>query len=300
MSTEHLAEYTRTLDCVHCGLCIPHCPTHEVTGREADSPRGRVHLIRGFAEGRFELSENAELHLDQCIVCRACESACPSGVRMGEIMELFREHRRRGASGTVLGRFLLRELLPHRWRIALVSDALEIYQRSGLRSLGQRALDALGHTRYLVEIGGELRARGAHLDGEPWRVAIEAPDAIGRRIHRIVELRDLAMATSGDYRNYYEQDGVRISHTIDPRDGRPIRHNLASVTVLHLETLWADAWATALNVLGPEEGLAVADENEIAAYFIVREKDGTFSTRESRVFEAFKANLPPEPTDEKP
>lgn len=157
-------------------------------------------------------------------------------------------------------------------------------------------LVALGHLDHLVEIGGELYARGRKTDGEPWRVAIETPDAEARGVHDVLPLDGWGMATSGDYRNYYELDGARVSHTIDPREGRPIRHNLASVTVFHLETMWADAWATGLNVLGPEEGLAVADEQALAAYFIVRERDGTFTTFESRVFQALRAN-PPEPSE---
>lgn len=151
-------------------------------------------------------------------------------------------------------------------------------------------IEGLGYPAHLVEIGGELRGRGRKLDGEPWRVAIEVPDAdAGRSIHDVIPLEGWAMATSGDYRNYYEQDGVRISHTIDPRDGRPIRHVLASVTVLAREALWADAWATTLNVLGPEEGYDLAVARDLAAYFIIREKDGTFRSRETRVFTALRA-----------
>jgi FAD:protein FMN transferase len=89
-------------------------------------------------------------------------------------------------------------------------------------------------------------------------------------------LQDEAMATSGDYRNYVERDGVRLSHTIDPRTGRPITHHLASVSVLHSECALADAWATALNVLGPEDGPRLAEREGLAAYFLVREDDGTF------------------------
>ena len=79
-----LHEYTRTLDCVHCGLCIPYCPTYGVSGRESDSPRGRIYLMRGYAEGSIDISHEAERHLDQCIVCRGCETVCPSGVAYGD------------------------------------------------------------------------------------------------------------------------------------------------------------------------------------------------------------------------
>jgi len=130
-------EYSRTLDCVHCGLCIPYCPTHGITGREADSPRGRIYLMRGYAEGALELTGEAEKHLSQCIVCRACETVCPSGIRMGEMMESFRHelnliHPPRRA-GELLGRFLLRHVLPYRERIAAISDLMYAYQKSGLR-----------------------------------------------------------------------------------------------------------------------------------------------------------------------
>ncbi len=133
---EPFSEYLSTLDCVHCGLCIPHCPTHDVTGREADSPRGRIHLLRAWAEGRTELGAAAHEHLDRCIVCRACESVCPSGVRMGDLMETFRAERdaefRSGASESRLARFAFRSLLPHRDRLRTVASAMAFYERSGL------------------------------------------------------------------------------------------------------------------------------------------------------------------------
>ena len=155
-----------------------------------------------------------------------------------------------------------------------------------------RTLSARGYENFLVEVGGELRARGAHLDESPWRVAIEAPVELRRSIHRIVELRDLAMATSGDYRNYYEAGGRRVSHTIDPRTAKPIEHRLASVTVLHTDAAHADALATALNVLGPEEGYHFANTHDIAAYFIVRKQfaadardEAGFEVRMTKSFE---------------
>jgi glycolate oxidase iron-sulfur subunit len=136
---ERFQEYTRTLDCVHCGLCIPYCPTHGITGREADSPRGRIYLMRGHAEGTIELTPEVERHLSQCIVCRACETVCPSGIHMGEMMESFREELgkrpRRSSLLYRLARLLLRHVLPYRGRIALLSDLLWAYQASGARRL---------------------------------------------------------------------------------------------------------------------------------------------------------------------
>ncbi|MFN8179977.1 MAG: (Fe-S)-binding protein [bacterium] len=132
-------EYTRTLDCVHCGLCLPHCPTYGVTGREADSPRGRIHLMRGWAESRLEISSAARQRLDSCIVCRNCESVCPSGIRMGEMMEAFREQANAAHPTDLAARpfahWLMRSVLPNRNRIATLTDALEVYERSGLARL---------------------------------------------------------------------------------------------------------------------------------------------------------------------
>ncbi|MFW5724231.1 MAG: FAD:protein FMN transferase [Halochromatium sp.] len=121
---------------------------------------------------------------------------------------------------------------------------------------------------YLVEIGGELRGRGVNGRGEPWRIAIERPEASRRAVFEVVALRDIGMATSGDYRNFVEIDGKRYSHTIDPATGRPVDHRLASVTVLADDCMQADAWATALLVLGPERGLELAEQLGLAALFI--------------------------------
>ena len=147
-------------------------------------------------------------------------------------------------------------------------------------------LVAAGFDGFLVEVGGELRARGLRPDGTPWRVAIEEPVFEGRSIHRVLALEDHAIATSGDYRNYRETaDGIRVTHTIDPRTARPITHGLASVTVIHREAAWADAWATALNVLGPDEGYLLAERESLAATFIVRDGDG-FEARSTPALDA--------------
>jgi thiamine biosynthesis lipoprotein len=157
------------------------------------------------------------------------------------------------------------------------------------------ALGNLGHDDFLVEVGGEVRASGFRLDGAAWRVAIERPDSELRGIHEVVPLRDIALATSGDYRNYYEVDGRRISHTIDPRTARPIEHALASVSVLHRDAVHADALATALNVLGPDAGYALAEREGLAAYFIVRGQDGRFTSRETPAFARARADAGPAP-----
>ena len=138
-------------------------------------------------------------------------------------------------------------------------------------------LDTLGIENYLVEIGGELIAKGLSQRGDYWRVAVEKPLPGQRMLESVIEVADFAVATSGDYRNYFEKDSVRFSHTIDPRTGRPITHSLASVTVLSKEAMLADAWATALMVLGEKEGYKLAEKNQLAAYFLYRQDDGFMS-----------------------
>lgn len=134
-------------------------------------------------------------------------------------------------------------------------------------------LESKGITRYMVEVGGEIRLKGPKLNGEPWRIAVESPVGI-REIYSVLSFNDAAMATSGDYRNYFEKDGVRYSHTIDPRTGSPIRHNLASVSVLAENTALADGWATAFMVLGVEAGKRLAEEKGMAVYFIFKGEKG--------------------------
>ncbi len=135
-------------------------------------------------------------------------------------------------------------------------------------------LDRLQLDNYLVEIGGEIRARGVNDKNKPWQIGIENPATAQRTVRSIIKLENMAMATSGDYRNYFEKDGSSYSHTIDPRTGRPVTHGLASVTVLHPSAMLADAWATALLVLGPERGFELAQKNGLAAYFIIHAESG--------------------------
>lgn len=128
----------------------------------------------------------------------------------------------------------------------------------------------MGVERFLIELGGEVRARGRNAQGEWWRVAVERPMDAGRAPYAIVQLENLAVTTSGEYRRSYERDGRRYSHTIDPHTGRPIDHSLASVVVIGARAAEIDAWATALNVLGPEHGHALATKLDLAALFIER------------------------------
>ena len=134
-------------------------------------------------------------------------------------------------------------------------------------------LDSLGINRYFVEIGGELRTKGRNHLGQRWRVGIARPSEYGR-LQKALALDNMSMATSGDYHNYFERDGVRYSHTLDPRTGQPITHGLASVSVVHQSCLYADGLATAINVMGPEKGFAFAEARGLTAFMIVRQGDG--------------------------
>ena len=147
-------------------------------------------------------------------------------------------------------------------------------------------LDQRGFDDYLVEIGGELRAGGTNERGEPWRVAIERPAPGAATTQRIVPLTDAALATSGDYRNFYALDGARVSHTIDPRTGRPVTHGLRSVSVIAARCSLADARSTALNVLGPDEGHALAVARGWAALFVTDDGTGRLVERETPAFTA--------------
>ncbi|MCZ6502833.1 MAG: FAD:protein FMN transferase [Gammaproteobacteria bacterium] len=141
-------------------------------------------------------------------------------------------------------------------------------------------------TNYLIEIGGELKASGRNDQGNPWTIAVEVPDNLNRSVFRTLELRNISMATSGDYRNYFEVDGERYSHTIDPRTGRPITHNVASVTVLDPSAAIADGYATAINVLGVEEGLNLAQAQNLAVLVIIKTEDG-FKERTSLALDVY-------------
>lgn len=133
-----------------------------------------------------------------------------------------------------------------------------------------------GFEAFMVEIGGEVRARGLKPGGRPWRIGVEkadAPVASGGKpgaLQRVVELRDKSLATSGDYRNFFESEGVRYSHTIDPQTGRPVAHDLATVTVVADRCRDADALATALLALGPDAGYDWAVEHDVAALMVRR------------------------------
>ena len=133
----------------------------------------------------------------------------------------------------------------------------------------------------LVVIGGEIRASGQKPDGSHWRIGVEEPNAQGKTPERQLQLEDAAIGTSGDWRNAFTHDGVRYSHVIDPASGRPIDHNVASVTVVADNAIQTDAWATALLVMGDDRGIAWCEEHKVAAMFFVRRPDGRIFVRGS-------------------
>ncbi len=135
-------------------------------------------------------------------------------------------------------------------------------------------LERRGIGDYLVEIGGDLRVAGHSPRGTAWALAIERPELLGGEPMARIALRDGAVATSGDYRNFFERDGKRYSHIIDPRSGYPVPRELVSVTVVAASAMLADAWATALLVLGPERALEVAEREALACYFVRRQAEG--------------------------
>ena len=147
---------------------------------------------------------------------------------------------------------------------------------------------ARGARDFMVEIGGEVRTGGRNPEGKPWRIGVEQPDAPPGTPAIAVPLGDVAISTSGDYREFFVADGVRYSHTIDPRTLRPVSHALASVTVIAPSCMRADAMATALMVLGPEEGMALAEREGLAVYMLLRE-GGRFDARYSPAFAPYLA-----------
>ncbi|MDB9565443.1 FAD:protein FMN transferase [Providencia rettgeri] len=149
-------------------------------------------------------------------------------------------------------------------------------------------LESLDINNYMVDIGGEVRTKGTNGKEVPWRIAIEKPvaDGVSQTAQEIIEPGDRSIATSGDYRNYFEQDGVRFSHTIDPKTGEPITHNLVSITVIAENCMSADGLSTGLSVLGPEVGFDLAEKMNIPVFMIVKTDKG-FEERYTKAFEPF-------------
>lgn len=161
-------------------------------------------------------------------------------------------------------------------------DLSAIAKGYAVDNVSKRLLE-MGFTNFLVEVGGEIYAHGKK-DNSSWMVGIEQPQQKQGSIQLILPLENAALATSGDYRNYKERDGVRYSHTIDPRTLNPISHNVASISVVANSVMESDAWATALNVLGEEEAFRLAEEYNLAIYMLLREENGQFRPRTNAAF----------------
>ncbi len=144
-------------------------------------------------------------------------------------------------------------------------------------------LQKLGCENVFVDISGEVRATGIR-GNRPWRVAIEDPSESDRKYHLAFELKDRAIATSGDYRNFFEYEGKRYSHTVDPRTGRPVDHGVASVSVFAESSMLSDGWATAMTVLGMDDGLELANKLDMSVLIVRRNQDGSFEERQSKSF----------------
>lgn len=153
-------------------------------------------------------------------------------------------------------------------------------------------LSANGAADHLVEIGGEMQARGRNVRGEPFRVGIEDPDPNGRRVRFAIALSDRALASSGNYRNFVDLDGVRYAHTIDPVSGAPVQHTLLAVSVLHARCADADAWATALMVVGPERAWELAQAHGLDVGLLISTGPGEVS---ERFTDGFRAAVLPSP-----
>jgi len=168
-------------------------------------------------------------------------------------------------------------------------DLSAVAKGYGSDHLGE-LLQQTGFKDYMIEVGGEIAISGSNPDGRAWTIGVEQPTLQHSGAVMGVTTEKGGIATSGDYRNYYEVDGKRYSHTIDPSTGYPITHTLASVTVVAETAAEADALATAINVLGPEKGYDLAVKENLAVYFIIRHKDG-YQTKASPMFEKYRVTI---------
>ncbi len=182
------------------------------------------------------------------------------------------------AINTMLSQIGVDKLILDANGVAKTHDDLEISMSAIAKGYGidvvAEHLEYLGLTNYMVEIGGEIRVSGTKPDGQMWTIAIEEPTAGERAIHRVMQLANMSVATSGDYRIFYELDGTTYSHLIHPKTGYPIEQDLVSVTVLHPSAMTADGLATAIIVMGTEKAKAFAAEHNLPVYLISQTPDG--------------------------
>ena len=163
----------------------------------------------------------------------------------------------------------------------------------GVDRLGD-VMRSFGFADFMVEIGGDIVTSGRNANGAPWQIAVESPDLRNPNVHKVIGLTDRGMATSGDYRNFFDVNGVRYSHIMDPHSGWPVAHSTTSVTVLAANAMLADAWATALLVAGTAQGMEIARTQKLAALFIDRTTSNgekAFVTQASPEFDSLMPDL---------
>jgi thiamine biosynthesis lipoprotein len=151
-----------------------------------------------------------------------------------------------------------------------------------------RLLETLGIKNYLVEIGGEMVVKGHKTNGDDWRVAVQTPTPLTREIEKIIDIREqkgIAIMTAGTYQHFFEANGQTYSHILNPKTGRPITHHLRSVTVMHDDPTWADAWDTALLCVGEEEAIRIAEAEKLKV-LLIYEGDGKLTEHMSKAFAA--------------
>ncbi len=234
--------------------------------------------VHGASDGRFDVTVGPLLDL-WGFGAGKTHGAAPSDAQIADALACCGQSRAFDVQGTTL-----RKSIPE----------AEIYVSAIGKGYGidrvARALADFGLTDYMVEIGGDLYTAGRNPDGQPWQIGIETPDAFDRGVMRVVGVSGMGMATSGDYRNFFEQDGVRYSHILDATTGRPVTHNTTSVTVMTDNAMLADAWATALLVLGRKRGLEIANDRDMAVLFLERgDAAGDVVTTASDRFTALQA-----------
>ncbi|WP_425102222.1 FAD:protein FMN transferase [Tropicibacter sp. S64] len=217
------------------------------------------------SEGTFDVTVGPLIDL-WGFGAKAGHGALPSDAEIAQAMACCGQERSVAQSGSTLTK---------------TNDGAEVYLSAIGKGYGvdhvARAIAAFGITDYMVEIGGDLVTAGKNPEGLPWQIGIETPQSFDRGVMQVVGLSGHGMATSGDYRNFFETGGQRFSHIIDATTGRPVTHATTSVTVLTENAMLADAWATALLVLGTERGLRIAQERDLAVLFIDRDADGATS-----------------------
>ncbi len=175
---------------------------------------------------------------------------------------------------------------------ALIKDIPDLYVDLSSIAKGRGTdevanyLESIGILNYMVEVGGEIRVKGHNREGVAWRIAVEKPVSNERSVENIIEPGDMAIATSGDYRNYFEENSVRYSHIINPKTGKPINNKVVSVTVLDASCMTADGLSTGLMVLGETEGIRIANKENIPVLYIVKTDDG-FKEYASEAFKPY-------------